>query len=294
MIHYLYKIVNNVNNKFYYGIHSTNNIDDGYFGSGKRLKTAIKKYGKQNFSKYIVEYFDSRESLLQREQEIITNELLLSGDCYNLVHGGSAGQLFYVPVKDKDGNTFSVDKNDPRYLSGELVHVLKSINKNKIVVKNKDGNTFSVDKNDPRYLSGELISINANMTTMIDKDGNKIKISTDDPRYLSGELVGVATDCAMKGKLLAKDKNGNKFVVSTDDPRYLSGELVGTSKDTQWVNKNNIEKMISHHEVSNYLNDGWQKGRIKKCWIHKNMMSKLIHVCDLDEYLNDDWKTGKH
>ena len=221
MIHYLYKIVNNVNNKFYYGIHSTNNIDDGYFGSGKRLKTAIKKYGKQNFSKYILEYFDSRESLLQREQEIITNKLLLSGDCYNLVHGGSAGQLFYVPVKDKDGNTFSVDKNDPR------------------------------------YLSGELISINANMTTMIDKDGNKIKISTD-------------------------------------DPRYLSGELVGTSKDTQWVNKNNIEKMISHHEVSNYLNDGWQKGRIKKCWIHKNMMSKLIHVCDLDEYLNDDWKTGKH
>lgn len=87
---------------------------------------------------------------------------------------------------------------------------------------------------------------------------------------------------------------GNKFVVSTDDPRYLSGELVGTSKDTQWVNKNNIEKMISHHEVSNYLNDGWQKGRIKKCWIHKNMMSKLIHACDLDEYLNDGWKTGKH
>jgi hypothetical protein len=58
-----------------------------------------------------------------------------------------------ISVKDKDGNTFQVDKNDPRYLSGELV----GVNKGKVIVKDKDGNKFRVDKDDPRYLSGELV-----------------------------------------------------------------------------------------------------------------------------------------
>ena len=38
--HYLYKIVNTANNKFYYGIHSTRNLDDGYSGSGTILQKA--------------------------------------------------------------------------------------------------------------------------------------------------------------------------------------------------------------------------------------------------------------
>ena len=27
---YFYKITNNINNKFYYGVHCTNNLNDGY------------------------------------------------------------------------------------------------------------------------------------------------------------------------------------------------------------------------------------------------------------------------
>lgn len=38
---YIYLIRNLINNKIYIGKHSTDNYDDGYFGSGAYLKRAI-------------------------------------------------------------------------------------------------------------------------------------------------------------------------------------------------------------------------------------------------------------
>jgi hypothetical protein len=57
--------------------------------------------------------------------------------------------------------------------------------KNKVIVKDKDGNTFKVDRDDPRYMSGELIC-NAKDTVLvknINDPEDRIRISKDDPRY---------------------------------------------------------------------------------------------------------------
>jgi len=45
--HFLYKTTNLINNKYYYGMHSTYKLDDGYLGSGNRLRYSIRKYGKE-------------------------------------------------------------------------------------------------------------------------------------------------------------------------------------------------------------------------------------------------------
>ncbi len=89
--HYLYKTTNLINEKYYYGMHSTSNLDDDYLGSGKRLRYSIRKYGKDNFKREIIKMFDTREELIQAEIDLITEELLSEINCMNLKLGGSGG-----------------------------------------------------------------------------------------------------------------------------------------------------------------------------------------------------------
>jgi len=90
MIHYLYKIINNINNKVYYGIHSTKNEGDGYMGSGKALLHAYKKYGKDTFTKDILYFAKDRNELNKLEEETVTLDLINKSYCYNLVIGGNS------------------------------------------------------------------------------------------------------------------------------------------------------------------------------------------------------------
>lgn len=89
--HYIYKITCNVTKRYYIGMHSTNDLNDGYFGSGKRLWFSIKYHGKENHTKEILEYCDNREELNKREKEIITDKLINENLCMNLVRGGQGG-----------------------------------------------------------------------------------------------------------------------------------------------------------------------------------------------------------
>ena len=49
--HYIYKTTNLINQHYYIGMHSTNNLEDGYIGSGKKLWSQISYHGKENFNK---------------------------------------------------------------------------------------------------------------------------------------------------------------------------------------------------------------------------------------------------
>ncbi len=91
--HYLYKITNTKNGKYYIGMHSTHNIDDGYMGGGKRIRNSIRKHGLQVHSKEILEYFEDRESLRQKEIEIVNEDLLNDPMCININKGGEGGWL---------------------------------------------------------------------------------------------------------------------------------------------------------------------------------------------------------
>jgi hypothetical protein len=91
MYYYLYEVINLLNGKIYVGAHKTRNLDDGYMGSGKVIQSAIKKYGKDNFQRNILEFCSSAEEMYRREKEIVTEDFLARDDTYNIRRGGSGG-----------------------------------------------------------------------------------------------------------------------------------------------------------------------------------------------------------
>lgn len=89
--HYIYKTTCLVTGRFYVGMHSTDDLEDGYLGSGKRLGYSRKKHGDNQHIKVILEMLPSREALKLREKELVNSDLLKHPQCMNLQEGGGGG-----------------------------------------------------------------------------------------------------------------------------------------------------------------------------------------------------------
>lgn len=75
--HFIYKTTNNLNGKYYIGMHSTNNLDDGYLGSGRRLRYSLNKYGNENHTREILEFKNSRDELKEESLNFWKNDRTL-------------------------------------------------------------------------------------------------------------------------------------------------------------------------------------------------------------------------
>ena len=98
--YYLYQIINLINGKIYIGAHSTDNLDDGYFGSGSLLKKAIRKYGQENFVKITLYEVGCSDDLYKKEAEIVTLDFVERSDTYNLKVGGYGGTTPSIEVRN--------------------------------------------------------------------------------------------------------------------------------------------------------------------------------------------------
>lgn len=281
--HYFYKITNNHNGHYYYGIHSTDDLNDGYMGSGTRLKYAYEKYGIENFTKEILEFFDTREDAAKYEAEIVNEVLIRDDNCYNIVLGGETCRtLDTATVKDVNGNIFQIPLGDSRIESGEFVGVTKGY----VTAKDHENNTCYVSINDPRYLSGELMHLHKGLTKVIDKNGNTFSVSVEDARIKSGELTVWS-----KNKITVKDKFNKYYYVSVDDPRYLSGELkpsfAGKKHKPETIEKfKRTYKDIGHQQ-------GEKNSQYGTCWITKDGLNKKIKKEEFEIFEQQGWKRGR-
>lgn len=90
MTYTVYKTTNAVTNRYYIGVHKTDDENDGYLGSGLVLKRAVKKYGRGSFKKEVLFAYPTQAEALFKEAEIVES-CKLDPLCYNLHEGGFGG-----------------------------------------------------------------------------------------------------------------------------------------------------------------------------------------------------------
>lgn len=279
---YFYKITNNINNHYYYGIHSTDNLNDGYMGSGTRLHYAYKKYGMENFTKEILQYFDTREKCAQYESDVVTESLVLDTNCYNISCGGEGwNTISSVSCITNDGKKCRIDKNTfyknkyKTYTSGKKAVYDKILNKN-----------ILVDINDTRE------SVNHNMTTFLNIKTNKYERKNILDNFDRNIYKGIPYK-----HISVKDKNNNYYSVSINDTRYLSGELKPIWSGRTHT-KETIQKLKDTYKKINHQ-QGEKNSQYNTIWIYKlnndncTYTNKKIKKEILSLYLNDNWFIGR-
>lgn len=90
MNHCIYKTTNLINGKIYIG--KDENNTRGYLGSGVLIKKAIKKYGRENFIKTIIDISNDKYELCEKEKFWIKfYKTQDSSIGYNIADGGNGG-----------------------------------------------------------------------------------------------------------------------------------------------------------------------------------------------------------
>ena len=207
--HYIYETICLTSHRFYIGMHSTDNLQDGYCGSGKRLWNSINKYGKDKHVTKILEFLPDRKSLRKREKELINEELIGNRYCMNLALGGEGGLLHELTTEhqkaaSKKGNEKIawLRENDVEWAKKE------SLRRSRITKKLCEDGTLGYDST-----------------------GRKHKESTK-------QKIGKANSVQQRGKR-------------------------NSQYGTCWICNPKLRevKKIKKEELSDYLEQGWVKGR---------------------------------
>jgi len=265
--HYIYKTTCILTNRYYIGMHSTDNIDDNYLGSGKRLWNSINYHGRENHKKEILEFFSNREELKLREKKIVDKELINDHYCMNLQLGGGGGfknELHMIKTSKAGNDQFKKNMTDPEYRR-----------------------IFSQKMSEATKKSFELGKrVRSNF---YDWTGKKHTEESKQKLSLIKKNTGVGSDNSVWGMKWMNKETKNKMVRPEDINQYLSdgwnfGQYISeerklilrnSMKNTKkiskpscigrkWINKDGKNKRVLDNELNNFLMEGWTLGCLIK------------------------------
>lgn len=149
----VYQTTNKLNCKKYIGIHKCEDYDDGYLGSGTAFKAALSKYGKDNFYRHILFVYDNIEDALQKEKELVNQDVVDSENYYNLIEGGGGGDSTNASsghisvICHETGEVFASITEAADSVGISISSIVKILDNKDAVAKNL--HFFKVDTYDP-------------------------------------------------------------------------------------------------------------------------------------------------
>lgn len=241
---FVYKTTNNLNGDYYYGVHSTDDLNDGYMGSGKRLNFSIKKYGKENFTREIVQYFSNPKYAYRLEASIVTPELIADEHCLNIAVGGFGGNTYegFTPQELE-----IIGKKISKKLSGKKLGPMSEAHRQKLRKPKTEAHK--------QKLRGPKSE--AHKQKM--RENHADQSGKNNPMY-GKNAEDYMTPDAVKEK---RKKQSNSLKLYYSNPENRRKCATG-SLGKKCVNNGIINKLVLSSEIDLFLNKGWKLGRIKR------------------------------
>jgi hypothetical protein len=248
MYFYVYQITNLLNNKVYVGKHKSikHPFENGYYGSGKQVTAAIKKYGIDNFKKEVLQYCSSMEEMADKEAEIVTEDFVKRSDTYNMHKGGLGGfeHINNDPVKRKEVTRLSAKRNKELGLGGTKNWTEKSIEK---MQSHSWGNKIKAGWS-PNNWSKMSDDRKEEVRNKISKASSGTGNSQFGRMWISNILT----------------KEVKRITITDAIPEgWVRGKKGHLIKEC-WVNNGVKEHFIDLSKKQEYLDKGFSSGRLKK------------------------------
>lgn len=261
MFGYIYKTTNNINGMMYIGQHRADKfVGLKYIGSGTILESAVKKYGKENFTVEMIESCNSQDELNDREIYWIDYyDAVESPQYYNICLGG------YGCPAPKGENHW----NYGRHQTDKVKSKLSDFRTGKICITDGNANLWIDSESDI-------------------PDGFKLgmtkKSSWNDSRKIQQSEI-------IRGRVFIHNSFETKLVPKSELENYLSnGYILGKHPDKVYSGEKSGMYGKSQTQHFREFTSNNTKGRI---WINNGIKSARVYESDLPTYLSNGWVIGR-
>lgn len=256
MYYYVYQITNLLNGKIYVGKHKSakHPSENEYYGSGKQITAAIKKYGIENFKKEVLHYCSSLEEMADKEAEVVTEDFVKRPDTYNMHKGGPGGWDHYNGSKEHSENSRKGGKKGAKRL-------------NEFIAEQKANNT-------EWWQNWHNTVIEANRS----KNNNSwLNISEDEIQRRKKQQSENASGCknSQYGKIWISNtltKEVTRITINDTIPEGWVRGKKGHAPKKLWVNNGVKENYILLEKQQEYVSKGFSSGRLKLSMLRKSMV----------------------
>ena len=242
--HYIYKITR-FDGAYYIGMHSTDDLNDGYFGSGKRLWHSVNYHGKEKHSMEILEFLPTRKELIDREKTLVNEGLLQDPKCLNLVPGG--GYEHRAP-DDPSGA-----ERKSKALKAHYASEVGALTKQKISEAN--AGLVRTEEAKAKY----KVAAKERMTRM-KADGSWEEVKKKNAEAHRGKKQSEETIARRNASIAAfKEANGGKRTFSDQARLNISASLKGSARNVKtWelisvqgerIQVTNLAKWLKDHDL---------------------------------------------